>query len=369
MTTQPADENLSFEEKLVLYLLGGAGLLVWAVVMLFSAGFRGPGRPSHSIPLPLVQAPPTATNTVEVPPTATPTPWPTFTPTPGPTPTFTPTPTPMPYGATMLPIDGDIKVIALLGIDEKQEAPVWRTDSIILAFVDQKAGRLTLLSVPRDLWVHIPGYSDRRINTVDALGERTGYPGGGSALLDRTLRFNLGVPVHHYVRLDMMGFIRIVDALGGVTVDIKKPVTDYFPDRSSPSGWAWTTLPVGPRQMDGSTALAYCRSRMTSNDFARSARQQQVLFALWDKVLTVETLARASQLWEEFDESFDTDLSLKEAIQLAYFARSLQPDQIDSAHFDPRLARAWITPQGAQVLLPQTEEIRQEVLALVATGQ
>jgi LCP family protein required for cell wall assembly len=269
----------------------------------------------------------------------------------------------------MLPIDGDMKVIALFGIDEKRDAAVWRTDSIILTFIDRKNSRLSLLSVPRDLWVHIPGYQNERINTVDALGERTDYPGGGMALFDKTMRFNLGIPVHHYVRIDFHGFIDIIDAMGGVTVDVKKPLTDHFPDPTSPSGWAWLTLPPGPKHMDGGLALRYCRSRVTTGDFDRSARQQQVLFALWKKALTLETLARAPQLWAQFDQSFDTDLAMVEAIQLAYFAQSLDPDSVQTQHFDYRLGRAWTTPDGAQVLLPQTEAIQQAVLDLLGTSE
>jgi LCP family protein required for cell wall assembly len=269
----------------------------------------------------------------------------------------------------MLPIDGDLQVIALLGIDEEHDAAVWRTDAIILAFVDRKQSRLTLFSVPRDLWVHIPGYHSGRINTVDALGERKNYPGGGIALLDRTLRFNLGLPIHHYIRVDFMGFINVIDTVGGVTVDVKEPVTDHFPDPTSPTGWAWITLPAGPMHMDGSTALSYCRSRVTSNDFDRSTRQRQVLFGLWQEVLTVDTLTRAPQLWAEFDEAFETDLSMAEAVQLAYFVQGLDPDQVRSRSLDYKLTHAWTTPQGAQVLLPETEAIRQAVMDLLSVSE
>jgi LCP family protein required for cell wall assembly len=364
--TQPSDEKLGIEEKVVLYLLGGSGLVVWVIVLMFLVMRRG--SPVSILGL----APPIARATTSIQPTpvmaATPTspPEPTATLTPVPSPTLTPTPTPMPRGAPMLSIDGDLQVIALLGIDEGHDATVWRTDSIILAFVDKKNSRLSLLSVPRDLWVHIPGYQSNRINTVDALGERTNYPGGGIALFDKTMRFNLGIPVHHYVRVDFMGFINIIDAMGGITVDVKKPVTDHFPDPTSPSGWAWITLPAGPTHMDGSLALSYVRSRVTSNDFDRSTRQQQVLFALWEKTLTLETLKRAPQLWAKFNEAFKTDLGMAEGIQLAYFVQGLDPDSVETRHLDYKLARAWTTPDGAQVLLPQTDAIQQAVLDLLS---
>ena len=363
---KPSTDNLGFGERVVLYLLGGIGLLVWAIVMLFAVKDRNP-LPQGLLPPPLVRtAVPTFTATPDLPPTSPWTPWPTWTPGPTATYTATPAPTAMPYGVTMLPIDGDVEVIAVLGIDEEHDATVWRTDAIILAFVDRKAKRLSLLSIPRDLWVHIPGYADNRINTVDALGERSGYPGGGIALLDRTLRFNLGIPVHHWVKVDFMGFINIIDAIGGITVNVERPITDHFPDPTSPSGWAWLTLPQGPRHMDGSTALSYCRSRVTTSDFDRSSRQQQVIMAVWKKMLTLETLARAPQLWSEFDSAFNTDLQMDDAIQLAYFAQSLDPEQIQSQHLDFSLTRDWTTAQGAQVLLPKTDEIRAYILELVA---
>jgi polyisoprenyl-teichoic acid--peptidoglycan teichoic acid transferase len=365
VNTLSSDENLSFGEKVVLCLLGGAGLLVWAIVTLFAMSGRGFTDRAYAMPPPVVRASATSTDAIVVSPTATPSPTVDFTPTLMPTPTLTPVPTTMPSGVSMLPIDGDIQVIALLGIDEKHNAAVWRTDSIILAFVDRKARRLSLLSVPRDMWVRIPGYASNRINTVDALGARTNYPGGGVALLDQTLRFNLGIPVHNYVRIDFHGFVRIVNALGGVTVDVKKPLTDTFPDPTSPSGWAWITLNPGVRHMDGRMALSYCRSRVTSSDFDRSTRQQQIMFAVWRKALTLDALARAPQLWTEFSDAIETDLSITSAVQLAYFVQGLDPDAVRNEHIDNRLVRPWTTALGAQVLLPETEDIRRLTLDLV----
>jgi anionic cell wall polymer biosynthesis LytR-Cps2A-Psr (LCP) family protein len=105
---------------------------------------------------------------------------------------------------------------------------------------------------------------------------------------------------------------------------------------------------------------------MTTSDFDRSSRQQQVIAAVWKKMLTLETLARAPQLWVEFDSAFNTDLQIEDAIQLAYFAQGLDPEQIRSHHFDPSLTRDWTTSQGAQVLLPKTDEIRAYILDLVS---
>jgi LCP family protein required for cell wall assembly len=361
-----SDERLSFGERTVLYTLGGAGFLIWIALALLIVAQQARPAGADGMAEPLIRRYDTRTPTsaARVTATALPSATATFTLLPIPTATVTLAPTPMASGVSMVPIDEDIEVIALLGIDESQDAVVWRTDSIILAFVDRKNAHLVLLSVPRDLWVQIPGHGSNRINTVDALGERSKYPGGGVALFDETLRYNLGLWIDHYVRIDFEGFVHIVDALGGIEVDVKEPITDNFPDPTVPSGWAWITLSRGPRHMDGRMALSYCRSRITTNDFDRSARQQQVLFALWQKALTLENIGRAPKLWTEFRGYFETDLNVAEAVSLAYFLHELEPDEVRTKHLNFRLTRSWTTTQGAQVLLPRTKEIQAVVLDL-----
>ncbi|NIN99014.1 MAG: LytR family transcriptional regulator, partial [Anaerolineae bacterium] len=128
---------------------------------------------------------------------------------------------------------------------------------------------------------------------------------------------NLGLPVDHYVRMDFYGFVRIVDALGGVTVNVEQPIEDAFPDSLSPTGLFHMDLSAGPRHMDGHMALCYCRSRMTTSDYDRSRRQRQVLLALWQQAFTLEALTQAPQLWATLRDAFETDLTMAEAIRLA----------------------------------------------------
>jgi LCP family protein required for cell wall assembly len=269
-------------------------------------------------------------------------------------------------GAAQIPLGEDTLVVALLGIDEKHDAGAWRTDSLILAFVQMAEKRIVLLSVPRDLWVYIPGRGYNRINIVDSLGERTRHPGGGPGLLDETMRYNLGVPVDYYVRVDFRGFVDIVDALGGVTVYVEKPLTDTFPDPLSPSGQARVTLPVGPRHMDGHMVLKYCRSRMTTDDFDRSRRQQQVLKALWQQAFTPRNLSRAPALWKALDGAFETDISLVNAVFLASMFQDIDPKNVQSKGLGFDTARPWTTPGGAKVLLPRTEAIQQIIVDLLS---
>jgi LCP family protein required for cell wall assembly len=280
-------------------------------------------------------------------------------------PTATPTPTPRPPGAAQISLGQDTLVIALLGIDERQDAGAWRTDSIILAFVQMETKRVSLLSVPRDLWVTIPGHGHNRINLVDSLGERTHHPGGGRGLLDETMRYNLGVPVDHYLRVDFQGFVDIVDTLGGVTVYVEKPLTDEFPDPLSESEWTTLTLTVGWHHMDGRTALKYSRSRMTTDDFDRSRRQQQVLKALWEQAFTTRNLKRAPALWKALDSAFETDIKMVDAVWLASVFQGIDPHSIESKSLGFETARPWTTSQGAKVLLPQTEAIQQIIIDLL----
>ncbi len=354
--------HLSDPEKVILSMTGGLSVLIWIVLAFFGLAWYYPLTAADALPV----LPATATAVVLLP---ADTPSPTVPPLIDPTDFVTPTahiePTP-PADTRLLPLGQDTQVIALLGIDEKHDASVWRTDTIMLAFVQPQAKRITLLSIPRDLWVYIPDHGYNRINTVDALGERTHYPGGGRGLLDQTLRYNLGIPVDHFVRLDFKGFVDVVDTLGGVTVYVEKPLTDKFPDPLSATGWSTITLPVGPMHMDGHTALSYCRSRMTTDDFDRSRRQQQVLKALWEQAFTPQVIKRAPQLWNQMSSSFDTDISMIDAILLAKMFQGVDPKNVRSKSLDTQTARPWTTPEGAQVLLPQKEAIQQVVLDLLA---
>ena len=254
----------------------------------------------------------------------------------------------------MVPLDEDVEVVALLGIDEPMGTTSWRTDSIILAFVHWDERRIVLLSVPRDLWVFIPCCSMGRINTVDAIGELSDYAGGGPAFLDRVLRTNLGIPVHHYVRMDFAAFKRIIDALGGITIDVEKPLGEPFTE-------------TGPTDMDGELALKYARSRLTTSDFDRSIRQRQVLLAVARKALSLQAIQRAPELWDEFRGSVETDLTIAQALRLALLFQTLDADGVRSAGLDQHVTTPWTTPDGAQVLLPDTEAIQQAVIDLLGT--
>jgi len=367
---KPSRARFSAQEKAILGVVVGANLLVWVAVISTLAITQTRSSTVAGIALPFATRQPVTAAALTSSPPLAPTLSATDTPTP-PQSEATVTPTPMPSQTVTPPtLTGEeTTVIALLGTDESRRATIWRTDSIVLVLVNERSQRAGIVSIPRDLWVTIPGYGQERINTVDALGERTNYPGGGPALLDQTLRYNLNIPVDRYARIDFRGFEDLIDEVGGVTIDVKAAIDDRFPDPLHPSGWTRLTLSAGRQHMDGHTALNYCRSRMTTSDFDRSRRQQQVIVALGTKMLTLDTLARAPKLWKELSYTVDTDLSMIEAVRLAYVVNDIGIENVRTVQLGPDMTTGWVAPGGAQVLLPNTDAIQDAIRELISTTE
>lgn len=233
--------------------------------------------------------------------------------------------------------------IVLLGTDRKEDDVAWRTDSMIVVSVDAEQNRVYLLSIPRDLWVDIPGHGPDRINTADFLGEAA-EEGGGPELVRRTLEENLGIPVQHFVRVDFQGFKSAIDAIGGVEIDVHCALPDIG-------------LEPGIHQMDGKQALRYARSRMGTSDFDRSRRQREILVALWEKGKSMDVIPRLPALWRAMGATFETDLALGQVLGLAYTGVQLKSDRILTEAIGPGQVDDWTTPLGAEVLLLRRDEI------------
>ena len=302
-----------------------------------------------------------------------------------PTLTLTPTPTAPPLPATAptpvarLTMDPNAVNILLLGTDVYTPGSAWRTDTIILLTINIQQKTAGMLSIPRDLWVYIPGYGYKRINTADFTGEYRKYPGGGPALIKRTMLHNLGVPVHYYMRGDFNALIKLIDTLGGIEVAVDCPLEDIFPDPVLPNELYTLSLMPGVQHLDGKAALFYARSRLSTSDFDRSRRQQKVLRGLWDKALQVDILPKVPELWHMLGSVVQTDLNLTDVLSLVYIAVQLEPQNIKGRFIGRDQVQGWVTPQGAQVLLPKPVEMQaalveffaplvQEVSALTAEG-
>lgn len=245
--------------------------------------------------------------------------------------------------------------IVLLGTDQRPGQSNWRTDTIILLTINQTEKTVGMLTIPRDLYVNIPGIGKQRINTADFYGEYYHYPGGGPNLIKTTIEQNLGIRVHYYLRGGFDAFRQAIDILGGIDVDVDCPL--YEQDFYDDYGHATLNFQPGLQVMDGVTALRYARSRYTTNDYDRGRRQRKVLLAMWDKMTSLNLLPKWPALYKEISSSIQTDLGPTEFATLAYIGTQLKMDKIKSRAIDNRTTIPYTTAEGAMVLLPNMEKI------------
>ncbi len=258
----------------------------------------------------------------------------------------------------------DRVTILVLGIDQPCvhiEEP-YRSDTMILLTIDPISKSAGMLSVPRDLWVPIPGYSNgARINTAYRSGEVSEYPGGGPALAVKTVEYNLGIHINYYVTVDYDAFIQVVDLLDGIDLDVPETINDPdYPDRCY--GFDPFYLPVGSHHLDGEMALKYARTRATFGaDFDRAGRQQAVIMAILDKAIdqNVSLLTHAPELWGTYQDNVTTDMTYQEAFGLGLLVLEIPSENIYRAVVDYNYVRDYIAPDGAQVLIPIREKIRE----------
>ncbi len=273
-------------------------------------------------------------------------------PTPRPFPTWRPLSTSRPNFAA-----GERVNVLLLGIDRRpSEKCPCRTDTMMLATLDPKTNSAGLVTIPRDLYVLIPGVGEYRINEANFFGESHKFPGGGAALAKQTVESNLGRKIHFYARVDFAGFRKIIDTLGGIDIDVPRAIDDpSFPDYDF--GIKPLHIPAGHVHMDGERALEYVRTRHVDGDFARSRRQIQVLMAVRDKALRLDLLPKIPLLLQQVWGAVETDLSPQDIFFLAQAAAKVQIQNIKMASIDGTMTVEFRTIQGADVLLPDREKI------------
>jgi LCP family protein required for cell wall assembly len=267
-------------------------------------------------------------------------------------------------GPTPPPWDGANRVsLLIMGLDYRDwqsgEGPP-RTDTMIVLTIDPINRTAAMLSVPRDLWVSIPGFDYGRINTAFQLGEAYQLPGGGPQLATDTVEQLLGVPIDYYAQVDFGAFVQFIDEIGGVKIYIPQKIT------VDPLGEDNTIiLKKGIQTLDGETALAYARARKTEGgDFDRSNRQQRVILAIRQKILQYNMLptliSKAPVLYEELSAGIHTNMSLDLAIRLAWLASQIPLESINRATIGADYITFAKSPDGTQdVLKPRTEKIRE----------
>jgi LCP family protein required for cell wall assembly len=335
--------------------------------------------PAFSIPM-AAAAPPSAPIlklvTTDPNATQTPTPFqpvtstPQFTLTALPTATSTITPTaratatksgPGPIAPTNVPVlgkypDGQVRIL-VLGSDARPTGG-FRTDIIMLVTINPQQGTATVLSLPRDLWVDLPGWGANRINTAMVYG--------GFSLMASTMESNLGVRPTNYIMTTFNGFTQIIDSLGGVDVTASKTLTD----KCSFTASGYCTVRPGVTHMNGQYALWYVRSRYSTNDFDRERRSQEVLQALFSKLMNLNAIARIPELYDIYRKNVETNLSLADVVGLAPVASSLIKDTSKLRRYTvgPGQVSDWVVPgSGAMVLVPNYALIRPIIMDAVFT--
>jgi LCP family protein required for cell wall assembly len=228
--------------------------------------------------------------------------------------------------------------ILLLGIGGAGHDGPELTDTIMLASIDPKAHTVSLLSIPRDLYVK-DSYCPYgcKINAVNAFGEEHGK-GVGAQDLKKVVSTILDIPVSYYAKLDFSGFKQAVDALGGVDVNVPTALYDPFYPANSGNGYQVVNISAGEHHMNGTLALEYARSRETTSDFDRAARQQRIIAAIRTKALTVGTLTnpvKVNGLIDAIGSHVNTDLQLWEIQKLATIVKQLDSSKQQTKVLDP----------------------------------
>jgi LCP family protein required for cell wall assembly len=287
---------------------------------------------SNPTPTPFQPIAPTPTKTIMVVPTSTPTPVPIV-------PQF-----PTSDVSNMPTATGQVNIL-ILGSDYRAGRG-FRTDVIMLLSINTDKKTVTLTSFPRDLYVSIPGIGMERINTAQEYG--------GFELTKATFQQNFGVTPTYYVMTNFDGFKSIIDTLGGVDVDAATTLKDECSVRSKVDGMGYCTVPAGSYHMDGEMALWYVRSRHSSSDFDRTRRAQEVITAVFKKIISMDGLNRASELYDLFKLNVETNIPVSEVVTLLPMATMVAGDTsvIRRYAIGSSDVYNYITPAGAMVLVP-----------------
>ena len=263
--------------------------------------------------------------------------------------------------------------VLILGIGGENHEGPYLTDTIILASLKPSNKKVALLSIPRDLYVPIPGFGWQKINAANALGMSQGK--NGAELTSRVVSDVFGQPIHYYLTIEFDSFKKIVDFLGGIEINVEKSFKDYqFPGPNFV--YQVVSFEAGPQGMDGKKALQYVRSRHGTNgedgDFTRSARQQKVILSIKDKIVKEEFLKKPSKMLELYNllsREIKTNLNIEDIIKLGKFFLDVNPDKIVTKVLTTDKngpLRSEVGLDGAFILKPKTGNF--EGLSLIAAN-
>jgi LCP family protein required for cell wall assembly len=369
---------------LVLAAAGNASAALQATVPPTNTP-RGTPIPTNTPRAVPTQAVPAATETLTPSPSLIPSETPTDTPT---EPAFLPTPTlyyppdytprqPQPTAIpTAMPrlrsLDEnghpyDLLNVLLLGNDgEVEPGQPFHTDTMIVVSINRDTKTVSMISLPRDLFVYIPNWGMARLNLAWGYGESIGWTDGGWGMIRQTILYNFGIETHYYAMVDFDGFQKIIDGLGGVTIAVDCPIqdmlctgpacTDGIAGNETDSDYELYTLPVGVYDMDGEQALWYARSRKNTIDFDRGRRQQQILRAIWAKAKESGLITQFPNLYSQITQVVQTNMPLDAILPLIPMALSVQPNDIENHFFRKGIETVAWSPDNVQnVQLPSPD--------------
>jgi LCP family protein required for cell wall assembly len=264
--------------------------------------------------------------------------------------------------------DGASRInILLIGLDYRdwvagEGAP--RSDTMIVFTVDPLAKTAGMLSIPRDMWVNIPGFGYGRINMAYFHGEGNKLPGGGPELARKTVEQFLGVPIQYYAQVDFYTFVEFIDMIGGIEIYNDENL------RLDPLGEGKDKIKLtccGMRPLNGERALAYARFRKDKEgDIARANRQQKVILAIRDKVLSPENfpllIGQAQQFYEKFSAGIRTNMPFDTALRLGVLAKDIPVGSIQNGVINysmVALAETQLGGENASVMKPLPDKIRE----------
>lgn len=264
--------------------------------------------------------------------------------------------------------DGASRVnVLLLGLDSYDGSPdrsgPARSDTMILLTLDPESRTAGMLSIPRDLWVNIPGFGYGRINTAYMNGDAAKLPGGGPALAMKTVEQVIGVPVHYFAQVSFSSFVTLIDVLGKIPVEVPRNI---YIDPIGP-GADEIFLRKGPHMLGGVEALAYARNRYTEGgDIDRAMRQQQVIMGIRERLLDPEVfaslIAEAPYIYSVVQDGINTNLTLDQMMRLAILARSIPEENIKRGIIDYKMMLPYsvtVNGQNQAVYKPIPDKIRE----------
>lgn len=252
--------------------------------------------------------------------------------------------------------------ILVMGLDRRPDDPPnepSRSDTMFVASIDKQDGRVQTLAIPRDMWEEVPygskpgDWAEAKINAAYSYGGFYGYEGGPAAAAVAAVEHDFNIRIDHYVVIDWVGFVKLVDAMGGVDVDVPEDISDFgtdvlsmFPDN---------TVKAGEQHFDGQEALGYSRVRV-DGDLKRIERQQLVIRSLAARAVSLGYVAKLPQLWDAYNGAIKTDIDSGLVPGFALLAKQLDLDNIDNFSLGPA-TYSGISDDGQLILLSDQDQV------------